>query len=71
MKKYYIGVQVEEDGKYYAYAIIATTSDNLLSKLSVKNIITANIFNSRKEARAVCGMWNKGFKENGKYLFDD
>ena len=38
MKYFYIAVQVEESGKYYAYAVKVSESDNLLSKLKIKNI---------------------------------
>ena len=71
MKYLYIAVQVEENGKYYAYAIKVSESDNLLSKLKIKNIVTANIFRTKKRAVEVVESWNRMYKENGNYMFDE
>lgn len=70
MKNFYIAVQVEENNKYYAYAIKVSKSDNLLSKLTIKNIITANICQSKKEAELLVNNWNEGHKRNSRYIFD-
>lgn len=67
---FYIAVQIEENGKFYAYMIRCTGSDNLLSKLSIKNIIAANICPTKKAARALVTFWNDLFKQNNTYLFD-
>ena len=71
MKYFYIVVQVEENGKYYAYAIKVSESDNLLSKLKIKNIVTANIFRTKKRAEEIVEAWNQMYKENGNYMFDE
>ena len=71
MKYLYIAVQVKENGKYYAYAFHVSESDNLLSKLKIKNIVTANIYRTKKRAVEVVEAWNLMYKENGNYMFDE
>lgn len=70
MKNNYIAVQIKEGNKFYAYVIEVTEVDNLLSKLNIENIITANIYNTKKKAESVVNHWNACFKANGDYLFD-
>ena len=70
MKNFYIAVQIKENDKFYAYVIKVSKSDNLLSKLEIPNIITANICQSKKEAESWVQGWNDGFKANDKYMFD-
>ena len=70
MKNFYIAVQIKENDKFYAYVIKVSKSDNLLSKLEIPNIITANICQSKKEAESWVLSWNDGFKANYKYVFD-
>ena len=69
MKNYYIAVSISENEKYYAYMIKATSSDNLLSKLKIKNIISANICETKKSASEIIKLWNDGYKANGTSLF--
>lgn len=71
MKNKYIAVQIKENEKYYAYAVKVTESDNLLSKLTIKNIMFANICDSKKRAEEIINHWNSCFKVNGTYLFDE
>jgi len=71
MKNNYIAVQIKENEKFYAYVIKVSESDNLLSKLEIKNIITANICDTKKRARLIVEDWNARFKANGRYLFDE
>jgi len=68
MKNIYIAVQIEEDGKFYAYVIKTTDNTNLLSVLNIKNIKMANIWNKEK-AYNIVKMWNDKFIENGTYLY--
>ena len=70
MKKYYIAVQVEENEKFYAYAIKVSKSENLISKLNVDGIVTANICQNRKEAESMVNHWNAIFKLHDNYMFD-
>ena len=71
MKNNYIAVQIKENEKFYAYAVKVTESDNLLSKLTIHNIVTANICDSKKKAELIINHWNACFKINGNYLFDE
>ena len=70
MKHFYVAVQIEENGKYYAYAIKTSEAGNLISQLQIKGITSANIFETKKRAGEVVNAWNNGYKANGKYLFD-
>ena len=74
MKNFYIAVQIKENDKFYAYVIKVSKSDNLLSKLEIPNIITANICQSKKEAENMCLIswvrsWNDGFKANDAHYY--
>lgn len=70
-KSSYIAVQVTENGKNYAYAVKVSESDNLLSKLEIKGITTANLCGSRKEAEKIVTFWNEISKNNGSYMFGE
>jgi hypothetical protein len=71
MKKFYIAAQFQENGKYYACVIPVTDQDNLLSKLKINHIITANICHTRQAARDQVLLWRKQYVENGTYMFSD
>ena len=70
MKNFYVVVQICENNKYYAYIVKATENDNLLAKLQIKNIITANICPTGKAARALVNQWNTEHRANNRYIFD-
>lgn len=70
MKKTWIAVQIKENERFYAYMLPVTECDNVLSKLEIKNIITANIYPTKKRAAEIVTAWNNAYKENGTYLFD-
>ena len=71
MKYTWLALQIEENGKCYAYASRVSTADNLVSKLSRKSLVTANICTSKKEAAATVDAWNAAHKANGKYMFSE
>jgi hypothetical protein len=71
MRYYYIAATVCEYGKYYSFVIKVSESDNILSKLAIKNIITANICPTKKYADKLVEEWINSFKANGNYMFDD
>ena len=71
MKNNYIAVQIKENEKYYAYAVKVTESDNLLSKLEIKDIIHANLCDNKKRAKEIVNFWNDCAKTNGNYMFDE
>ena len=87
MKRFYITVTVMQDRNesiftgrlseeynpgFYAYVISCTSSDNLQYRLNtIGGLQSANIFPTRKEAKAVAECWNDAYKANGRYLFDE
>lgn len=71
MKYTWLTLQIEENGKFYAYASRVSTADNLVSKLSRESLVTANICTSKKEAAATVNAWNTAHKANGKYIFSE
>lgn len=71
MKYTWLALQIEENGKFYAYASRVSTADNLVSKLSRKSLVTANICTSKKEAAETVNAWNTAHKANGKYMFSE
>jgi hypothetical protein len=70
MKSFYVAVQIEETGKYYAYAVKVSENDDLLSNLEIKGIKTANLCETKKRAETIVKAWNAAYKANGNYLFD-
>lgn len=70
MKYFYFAVTVEESGKFYAYLVKFSPSDNVLSKLKIKGILHANIYPTKKKAAEVVEALNATYKNNGTYLFD-
>lgn len=63
-------VTIEEDGKYYSYIKPISAADNALSKLTIKGIVSASIYRTKKQAAEVVTCWNECYKKNGTYLFD-
>lgn len=70
MSRLYAVITVEEDGKYISYVLPFSSADNVISKLTIKNISFAHIYKSKKEAEKVCRYWNECSKNNGTYMFD-
>jgi hypothetical protein len=71
MKNFYIVINIKENEKYYAYAVKISTMDNLLSKLEIPNIYSANFFGTKKHTDEIVKSWNDAYKANGTYLFDN
>lgn len=68
----YIAVQIEENGKWYAYAEKVSEYDNLYTRLErIRNIQTANVCPTKKAAVELVKFWNDSFRQNGCYMFDD
>ena len=71
MRYHYIAVQVEENGKMYAFMIRVHDNHNLWYELSrIKGICAANILPTKKAAAAVVNAWNEMFHYSGIYMFD-
>ena len=71
MKNYYILITIMENDKYYSYVLTVPESDNLISKLRIKNIYNAMICSTKKSAAEIVEMWNDTYKCNGSYMFDN
>lgn len=69
MKKHYFVINQSEKGKNIALVIKATETENLLNTFNIKNIITANICETKKAAEELASFWNECYKANGTYLF--
>lgn len=71
IKKYWIAIQVQKDGKYSAAVLPVTECDNIYSKLAaVPGIVTANIFDTNKAAAQTVRAWVDGFRAAGCYMWD-
>ena len=70
MSRLYAAITVSENGKHISYVLPFSSADNAISKLTIKNISTANIYNSKKEAEEICRYWNECYKNNDTYMYD-
>jgi hypothetical protein len=71
MKNSYLLVTVSENDKYYSYVVKAPENENLLSILKIKNIISANIYPSKRQAENDAIFNNNIYKKNNSFLFDN
>jgi hypothetical protein len=71
MKYFYIAITIQENEKYYSYVIKVNSQENILPKLEIKNIVTATITATKKEAENLVNLWNIISKRNNQYLFDE
>lgn len=71
IKKYWIVIQTEQQGKYDAFIIPVTEIDNIATKLqAIRGIVSANIYNTQKQACSVVMAWRDGFRASGIYMWD-
>lgn len=71
MKYTHIVLVQQTNGKFSAFVIQVSHSENLISALSrYKNISTATICGTKKEAEETADFWNECYRENGTYLWD-
>ena len=71
MKYFYIAITIQENEKYYSYVIKVNSQENILSKLKIKNIVTATITTTKREAENLVNLWNIIAKRNNQYLFNE
>lgn len=72
MKYVYFAVEVEENGKRYAYVMKDSGNNNLWSRFkSIPGLVSVTIMPTKKQAAAVVTAWNDGYRRNGCYMFDD
>lgn len=71
IKKYWVAIQVQQNGKYSAAVLPVTECDNIYSKLAaVPGIVSANIYDTNKTAAGVVRAWVDGFRAAGVYMWD-
>lgn len=71
-KNHYLAAQTSENGKNYAFVIKLSESDNVLSILArYKNLASANMCSTKKEASEIVKFWNGCFIANHTYMFDN
>jgi hypothetical protein len=71
IKKYWIAIQTEKNGKYSAAALPVTESENIYKKLAhIPGIVSANIYSTKTEAARVVLAWRDGFRAAGCYMWD-
>lgn len=72
MKKFYLGIQICRNKKYYACLLQVPDYQNVYAMLKdIPDIVCATIFHTKKDASATVDGWNIMFKRNGNYLFDE
>lgn len=72
MRRIYIVIQVEENGKYYAFTDAIRTGENLKSFIERhKNADIFHLCESRKQAEETAARWNATYKANNTYLFNE
>lgn len=70
MTKFYIVVEIEEEGKKYVYTIDTTSSTNIFNLLNrTDNIMSATIFKTKKEATAQVNFLQNIYKQNNVNLY--
>ena len=70
MKKIYVVIQAEDNGKYYAFADAIRTGENLKPFIERYNANIFHLCESRKQAEELVIQWNATYKANNTYLFD-
>ena len=72
MKYYYI-IDIKENEKHYAYIAIVNNGTNLkhCQHFTQDNIYSITPCSTKKQARIIVEEWNRMYKSEGKFLFDD
>ena len=75
----YLAIQIEEDGKFFAYVKKWHNCDNMMILLDFNNrnngeinrkILTVNIADTKKAADEIVKNWNDNWSKQGKYFYD-
>jgi hypothetical protein len=72
MKRFYLVLQICQNGKWYAHAWPVTDSDNLLSVIERMGpgVVSVNIAPTKKRAGEIVNAWRDGYREQGIYYWD-
>jgi hypothetical protein len=72
IEKFYIAMTFCVDGKYFAQSITATELSNVASFFQEqKNLVSANVFKTKKKAAEATKSWNEEFIKNKSYYYQD
>ena len=71
MKKIYLAISVEENGKYYAFADTIKVGENLMVHVGRYKADVLHLCESKKEAEELVMRWNAVHKANGTFLFSE
>ena len=72
MKYFYYVFQIEENGKYYAWAVRISGADNLLPHIErEKNLVCVHQCKTFSDAKNIAAYWNNCHKLNGTFLYDE
>jgi len=70
MKMIFIVVNINENGKHYAFADTIKTGNNLLPMFRrYENADIVHLCETRKSADEIAAFWNECYKNNGTYYF--
>lgn len=70
MKYIYLAVNTCTNGRYYAFTVRTAQNNNLISVLNgIADIVSANVYRTKKECDEVTQFWNQCYIRNGTYLF--
>ena len=61
MNKFYVVVQIEENGKFGAFGKIIYSGDNVINLADIKNIVAANLCKTEKEMLRLVNLYNDDF----------
>lgn len=69
MKTRYLTIQICKNNKWYARMLPVSENENIDEIIkSIPDYVCADIFTSKKAARAAVAHWNGTFKQAGIYL---
>lgn len=71
MKNLYFAAVKTENGKNYAYVIKVPVDTNILTVIKQHNPKILHTCETQKQARELVTLWNKSYKNNGTYMFDN
>lgn len=68
MKKIFVVIVQEQNGKFFAYADTIKTGENLIPFITRHKTKICHLCESRKEADTLAYEWNNDYKANGTNL---
>lgn len=69
MKKVFVVLCIEQDGKLYAMADTICVGENILAYCRRFNLRACHLCESRRKAENLALSWNESYKRNGTNLY--